>query len=191
MKCQTRTVNRISYLRGTSKNDIKKGCILFATLACILVDTYNGASLILKMYWKMYSDEKAKFDREWKHKRLDLGTYIDICKDFCTENYLLLRVYYRQIGIKWQPSNNWCDWLNQINTEKKIPLLLLWHSIIATHELSRIFTHKKNQLSIARLFYFQISTMIILYGILTLVNEKKAVWLSNLQSVLNKQQWNE
>lgn len=33
--------------------------------------------------------------------------------------------------------------------------------------------------------------MIILYGILTLVNKKKAVWLSNLQRVLNKQQWNE
>lgn len=50
---------------------------------------------------------------------------------------------------------------------------------------------QKYQISIARLFYFQIFTMIILYGILTLVNKKKAVWLSNLQRVLNKQQWNE
>lgn len=35
-------------------------------------------------------------------------------------------------------------WLTEPNKYwKKIPLLLLWHSIIATHELSRIFTHTK------------------------------------------------
>lgn len=55
-------------------------------------------------------------------------------------------------------------------------------------ELSLI---KKYQISTARLVYFQIFTMIILYGILTLVNKRKVVWLSNLQRVLNKQQWAE
>lgn len=110
------------------------------------------------MYWKMFSHQKAKFDTKRKkmRKKADLRICTNICKkDFCTENYLLPRAYYRQITNrhKWQPSHIWCDWLSHMNIENN-PFTFTVVQPNSYTWIPGIFTHTKKHHKYCKVILF-------------------------------------